>query len=168
MLSEAIEATDSNGVKLRVEFVWLGDRFGQVVSATESEGEVVSVLESVEGTKVDDWPPSPPLQSLRIEELPGGRCVALLVGMAGRSHWSASVEPVAGEAALIFDVACRHPPGAQWLGSRYRRLSEGADKLVVQPEMGRLVEDQRGIAVEPAAGAVLPATTRWKFKLGLR
>jgi hypothetical protein len=139
-----------------------------VISAIAEEGELISLLESVEGTRADDWPPSPPLQSLRIEELDGERRVALLVGMAGRSHWSASVEPVVGEAAVVFDVACRHPPGAQGLGSRYRRLPAAAEKLVVQPEMGQLVADEVGIAIEPAAEAVLSATTRWKFTLALR
>ena len=76
------------------------------------------MLESVEGSASDDWPASPPLQNLSIEELAPGRRAALLVGMAGRSHWSASIEPVPGQAALLFDVACRTSDSDVSLGSR--------------------------------------------------
>ena len=44
------------------------------------------LLTSVEGTAHNRWPPSPPLQSLAIEER-GEQTVALAVGMAGGAHW---------------------------------------------------------------------------------
>ena len=84
-------------------------------------GAIVPLLESVEGTPSDDWPASPPLQSLQRRRSCRTAAAALLVGMAGRSHWSASVEAGPRPAALVFDIACRHTqrPSA-WLGSRYR------------------------------------------------
>jgi hypothetical protein len=166
MRNEALEATGSDGLTLRVEFVWRGDRFGHVISAIEEDGDQVPLVESVEGTKAEDWPSSPPLQSLRIETLAGGRRAALLVGMAGRSHWSASVEPVVGEAALVFDIACRHPPGAQGLGSRYRRLSEAAERLMLQADGARLVKDDTTIAIEALLDRT--PTARWRYALHLR
>src|SRR5437016_1791687 len=101
MRSEAIEAIGSNNLRLRVEFTWRGDRFGQVISFVGPDGRVQPLLESIEGTASDDWPPSPPLQSLSIEKLSDGRSAALFVGMAGGSHWSASVEPIQGEPELL-------------------------------------------------------------------
>src|SRR5437773_7625601 len=123
MWSDAIDAVDYSGASLRVEFTWRGDRYGHVISLMNATGQTMLLFESIEGAHDDDWPPSPPLQSLSIEKLADGRSAALLVGMAGRSHWSASIETTVGALVLVFDVACRHSQAPKWLGSRYRRLS---------------------------------------------
>ncbi|MBI1900126.1 MAG: hypothetical protein HYS13_03290 [Planctomycetia bacterium] len=69
-------------------------------------GEYVPLLQSVEGTAKEEWPPSPPLQELLVQPHALGGETALLVGMAGGSHWSAGIElPNAGPLAV--DVACR-------------------------------------------------------------
>ena len=78
------------------------------------------LLASVEGTAAEPWPASPPFQQAHLESRPGGRQVVLLVGMAGSSHWSASVEIDPASDAALFDVACRMHGRADWLGSRYR------------------------------------------------
>src|SRR5512145_957858 len=96
----AIECGD-----LRVVFRWRGDRYGHTVKR-RIDGVWRPLLESIEGTADDDWPLSPALQSLHIERRPNGP-VALLVGQAGSSHWSASVEADQNCSALIFDLACR-------------------------------------------------------------
>src|SRR5947208_6718154 len=118
-----MDAPGRNGLMLRVEFRWNNDRFKHVVSIVDVTGQATPLLESLEGTPSDPWPPSPPLQSLHIEKLSDGRRATLLVGMAGRSHWSASIEVALGEAKLVFDLACRHTQQPQRLGSRYRRLT---------------------------------------------
>src|SRR5215213_8525183 len=123
MLKEALESIAEDGLRLRVEFVWRGDRFGHLISMVAPTGQTMPLLESIEGTPADEWPASPPFQSLTIEDRPDGRTVALLVGMAGGSHWSASAEPVSGRAEIAFDVACRHKTKPNRLGSRYRSLS---------------------------------------------
>ena len=92
--------------ELRVRFTWQGDRFAHEVSVL-NDGSWQPALASVEGTPQDDWPPSPPFQSLHIEHREDGRTLALLVGMAGKSHWSASIEIDAEARAVLFDVACR-------------------------------------------------------------
>ena len=102
-----LDATDSTGLALRIRFTRERDRYAHAILAVEPSGREHLLLESVEGTPEDEFPPSPPLQSLSIEELAPGRRAALLVGMAGRSHWSASIEAVPGIAALVFDIACR-------------------------------------------------------------
>src|SRR5262245_31734029 len=121
MQNELIKAV-ADGTGLRVEFFWTGDRFGHVVSLVDAAGNSEPVLESIDGRPDENWPPSPPLQSLNFQSLPDGQRAALLVGMAGGSHWSASIEPSVNGAELVFDMACRQATPAIWLGSRYRRL----------------------------------------------
>ncbi len=71
--------------------------------------ELHELLASVEGDDREVFPPSPPLQQWALTELGGGKQAALLMGMAGRSHWSLSVEPGAAERLIRFEVACRAP-----------------------------------------------------------
>jgi hypothetical protein len=177
MRSEALEATGSDGVRLRVEFAWRGDRFGHVLSVVDREGTRTPLLESIEGTATDDWPPSPPLQSLRIENLSDGRQVALLVGMAGQSHWSASVEPVANEAALVFDIACRCRDTAPQLGTHYRSHSNDgralkrpvALSIMEEPIPGQKMTARRPTTseyvLEPRIEPRRGGTFRWKYRV---
>lgn len=102
-----------------VEFTDAGDRRGHAVFAAEGS-ERVCLATSVEGLGDESWPASPPLQELHIEPRGGGQCVALLVGRAGGSHWSMSIEADPAAERLTFDVACRLRHVPQWLGSTYR------------------------------------------------
>ena len=78
------------------------------------------LLISHEGHGEQPWPASPPLQQLHLEERPGDVQVALLVGMAGSSHWSMSCEADPHAKTLTFDVAVRVKRSIQKLGSLYR------------------------------------------------
>ena len=131
----------------------LGESPRPLASATESDRgqrprlQKRVILESVEGTPNQNWPPSPPLQELHLESRPDGKQLALLVGMAGNSHWSMSVEfdPAAGKA--LFDVACRVKREPGKLASTYRR--QNSDLCVV-----------------PTSGPEeLPATVRWGYQI---
>ena len=103
-----------------MRFVPCADRILHEVSV-KRHGGWDAVLTSVEGDPSQDWPPSPPLQSLHIERPPGEHERALLVGMAGRSHWSASVMLDVHTSRLRFDIACRVPGGlTARLGVTYR------------------------------------------------
>jgi hypothetical protein len=163
MRSEAIEARGADGSSLRVEFIWHGDRFGQLISIVSPQGEPQPLLQSIEGSPTDDWPASPPLQSLSIESLVGNRRAALLVGMAGRSHWSASVEAAPDKSELDFDLACRHSTLPNWLGSRYRRLSGQAPSVTIHGEDARVSQSGSIISIEPALALAPQGTTRWRF-----
>lgn len=165
MRSEAIEAIGAGKVCLRIEFIRHGDRFAQFISVIDAAGNAIPALESIEGTSKDEWPTSPPLQSLSIETLPDGRRAALLVGMAGGSHWSASVEPIAGEAALLFDIACRHSKAPIHLGSCYRRLRAGERQVAIVAEGASFVERQDSVEICPAVAATTAGMTRWKFSV---
>src|SRR5262245_61442427 len=164
MRSEVLEAAGRYGESLRVEFLWRGDRYGHVISAADDAGDFVPLLESLEGTPADDFPPSPPLQNLHRETLPGGRPALLLVGAAGRSHWSASVE--AQDAGLSFDFACRHSGPASWLGCRYRTFSGAKSRLSIDAEGCRIACQENEVEICARAGA--SATARWRFTVSVR
>lgn len=113
------------------------------VTAPSDEPHGRLVLSSLEGGPLDDWPPSPPLQELHLEERGSIQPVALLVGMAGASHWSLGVECAPQGDALLLDVACRAARPPAWLGSRYQlgpRMASrrrGADSWIVASDDDR-------------------------------
>jgi hypothetical protein len=148
-LEEHLDVPAGDAGRLRVAFEHVGDRFRHVIGLS-SAGEFRPLIASVEGDASQAWPPSPPLQQLHVESRGEQGDVALLVGMAGRSHWSLSVEPCGGPigdaVGFIFDVACRSPEVPQFLGSRYVALKgawrlEGTDCAVLESPhaVGRLV-----------------------------
>ncbi|MCU0876466.1 MAG: hypothetical protein MUF06_01555 [Pirellulaceae bacterium] len=187
-----LEALDANGRGLRVSFVWWADRFGHVVSIVSSDEQIETVLNSHEGDASDAWPPSPPLQSLSVEYLGDGRSAALLVGMAGKSHWSASVEAVSGRPSIVFDIACRVGDSKVKLASRYRvaagdvvspRGEKDRSSIEIEAESGRIrivrevvpaaevqlrLPDEGDITIRPrVTGKPESATVRWKYRIEL-
>jgi hypothetical protein len=167
---------------LRLAFRRCGDRFLHELALRCGDGWV-TVLQSREGNAHEEWPPSPPLQEARLEARPEGRRVALLVGMAGSSHWSLSVEADAAAGRLSFEAACRAQAPPRFLGSTYRaahecRLLEDRMAAAFGP-LGTLrlrVQEVAGVAGElqqPEAGQLLivrrapamrlPATFRWGY-----
>lgn len=155
---------------LRVRFLFRDDRYVHEIWR-HSGSQWNCVLTSIDGSPHDAWPASPPLQSLHLEDRPGAGPTALLVGMAGHSHWSVSVEldPTAG--AAHFDAACR-ARGFGPLGSRYR-IVEPIDSaglaISVSPETGaaRLEEGQGELQIM-ADWQASPAaqTVRWRYTIG--
>ena len=168
MRREFIEATGSCGNRLIVEFFWCTDRFAQLISVADASGNITPLLESLEGAATDAWPSSPPLQSLGLETLPDGRRAALLVGMAGGSYWSASVEQIVGKAALTFDIACRHSKTPAFLGNRYRRLAEAATTMEIAGEEVLVIEQESGVEIQRSGVVRSVDTTRWKFHIEIR
>lgn len=108
------------GKSYELTFTREGDRIVQRVVVDSGSPSEQIVLESSEGTPADAWPASSPLQSLSIEELTPGAPVALLVGMAGKSHWSASIERLSSNNGWRWDIACRVSVAPDFLGSTYR------------------------------------------------
>lgn len=162
-----LEVRDASGRGLRVEFVRVKDRYAHVISRLDGELAVL-VWESVEGTDSDDWPASPPLQQLSLETLSGDRRVALLVGMAGTSHWSLSVEPAADGIAFIFDVACRVKSTPERLGSMYRRCGTGSSTGAIEADMAYCQVRVKDSGIEIAPNSVsnsMPHTARWKYRV---
>lgn len=146
--------------RLRVVFHWQTDRFAHTVEVFPDD-TWIAVLRSIEGTPAEDWPASPPLQQVHREDR-GREQVILAVGMAGRSHWSASVtfDPVGP--SLDFDLACRVHETPVWLGSRYSAY----EQLQVHPIEGQLqTETQTLQVIANSTTGILPATARWRFRL---
>jgi hypothetical protein len=162
---------------LRIVFERRGDRIGHRVIVGNIEGGSV-LLQSIEGRPQEDWPPSPPFQEGRIE-LSDGRMVAMLVGMAGKSHWSMSVEADADTGGFTFDVACRMKGTAGTAISTYAvdrstQPTHGpnaevqlADSLIVRPvgEASHAILDQQLVLRPNATVSSLPATLRWRYEM---
>lgn len=180
------------GQALGVAFSRGTDRIGHTIgveaACDDGPARFVPLLHSVEGTSQDLWPASSALQSLSIEALPDGRRVALLVGMAGRSHWSASIEANQEQQALIFDLACRTSQTPDFLGSSYRffpgvelelttaetpqaALRQGDIRLRLTTETaGPFAPPRIDCQGETIVLQAIPAgqkTVRWKFRLQL-
>lgn len=174
------------GEQLRVRFHWVEDRFAHAIELKLGP-ETVTLLTSCEGTSQQRWPPSPPLQQLHVAELAPDRRAALLLGMAGNSHWSLSVEAERSRPELIFDVACRVHRRPEQLGSRYRGFGDVAahstNELTLKPHSAQervtvtasKCEGETRIRCEGddlviaccAAGTSLPQTLRWKYRVAL-
>jgi hypothetical protein len=146
--------------ELAVEFTWRHDRYAHRVMWLR-DGVESLVLESIEGDASTHWPISPPLQHVHVEERPNDVVVALAVGMAGRSHWSMSVELEPKSRRLAFDVACRCHQQPGRLGSSYG-LAHNAWQLVVHDDA---MFDGELRIVPRATIEKLPATVRWRYAL---
>ena len=144
-----------------------------------------AILGSLEGADQEAWPSSPPFQEVHIERPRNGIETALVVGRAGRSHWSASIEADRSQEAITFDIACRSSGAIEWLGSRYRCLVEvgalpdGARTLVLTPEYELEVLEgdlqltemvaTRALTITPRFRSSPTAqTVRWKYRIARR
>jgi hypothetical protein len=121
----------------------VGDRTGHSVWWRESETDMI--LLSLEGTSDQAWPCSPPLQEIVAENVAAGKRPALLgVGMAGKAHWSATIEGDAFTEAIAFDIACRTATVPALLGSAYLigeawTASQSDQSLILEHQDGRSV-----------------------------
>jgi hypothetical protein len=89
----------------QIRFVRHGDRWAHTIGVVLGD-RLLPLLASIEGNEVDLWPPSPPLKDFHLHDA-NGSTTAMLVGMAGNSHWSVTVQLADGDPAVKFDIACR-------------------------------------------------------------
>jgi hypothetical protein len=89
----------------QIHFVRHGDRWAHTIGVVRGD-RLLPLLASIEGSEKDLWPPSPPLKDLHLHDA-NGNTTAMLVGMAGNSHWSVTVQLAKGDPAVKFDIACR-------------------------------------------------------------
>jgi len=116
-----LDALDSQGNGLRLEFARVGPRWTHRLLSVEQHA-MQELVESVEGDDTQPFPPSPALQQLDVQPSGDELAVALLLGMAGKNHWSVGVEAYPLDRRIRFDVACRNQPcSVGLLGSAYRK-----------------------------------------------
>jgi hypothetical protein len=147
-----------------VEFYLAGDRVAHRVVIQDGDRRLQ--WDSVEGDDQQNWPPSPALQSVSIEPIEG-RNVALLVGMAGKSHWSMSVDIDPTRRSIRFDVACRISTVAESLGSTYRGSRTSPSCFVGSSTGGRVVDTTEGWRIEPTQIPTPRTTVRWVYEFGV-
>jgi hypothetical protein len=164
---------------LRVIFHAQADRYAHTLALVERvrDGEQITPLAySLEGSPLDAWPSSSPLQSLSVETRAAGD-VALLVGMAGRSHWSASFETFANSTKLLIEHACRVGNEPAWLGCEYnwsesvQVLASSSSQVTLQLNATRILWQATPVEPTPRGirlAAALPWTAkpvRWQYSL---
>ncbi len=178
-MPKILEILDDQHRGLCLMFNRRQDRYYHQIAAVDGT-EVVPLITSVEGTN-EDWPSSPPLQELTVEQRAAGP-VALLVGRAGTSHWSMSVELNCPNQQIDFDVACRTASDPRQLGSLYT----GEAALVRADENGAVIGGLAQLAIArdsalsdakieltasrlelrvAASSDKQPATFRWKYSI---
>jgi len=173
----------------QVVFQRAGDRFAHEIRWLAAPSKVARLLASQEGASQDEWPPSPPLQELHLERRSDDLTVALLVGMAGSSHWSLVVEAHAREERLVMEAACRVRVAPPWLGSRYQASADTSLAMQTPGQVLRLeragqawqlastpLEDHSCAALNCGHGGAValspelievkrPQTFRWRYTL---
>jgi len=125
-----LQSVNPSGRGLCVEFLHDGQRFAHRLGWMDGH-EISWLLQSQEGTDSQVYPPSPACQQLDFQTDTDGNQVALLIGMAGKTHWAVSIEAIANKSSLRFDVAARTPPTADaWIGSTYESLNGSVIQLI--------------------------------------
>jgi hypothetical protein len=172
----ALESRDATGRGLRIEFFQSSDRYVHRILAVGCEELPVILLDSIEGTSDEPWPPSPAFQALNLDDLHDCAnsaefpAAAMLVGMSGSTHWSMTVKPLANAAVrgdlseqtgFYFDVAGRLKSVPKVLSTRYAvgkrvRAKSVTDKMQLHFGSGQSQLDSR-----TAKGTIDP--TRWQL-----
>lgn len=158
---------EADGV--RVVFFHDGDRVAHRIEVRDDAGGGwETALASLEGCADEAWPASPPFQQLHVEGRPTGP-ILFLVGMAGKSHWSAAVEAAADRRSIRFDVAVRVQAQPERLGSVYANVETfrgPAPHFVAEAAtiVDHAVELGDAPRVRPSDDLVNPpATLGWKY-----
>jgi hypothetical protein len=149
---------------LRVVFFETGKRISHRIELREGNGWR-SQLTSLEGNDNEPWPPSPALQSLHIERH-GADDIAFLVGMAGRSHWSASIRANQSLDRIECEIACRVASPPLWLGSTYELLESTKHPLQInaaEPTVSVIENDKWALTAALTDGPATPRTIAWSY-----
>ena len=114
--------------RIRVEFLWSNDRWRHLFRIDDK-----NCLQSVEGDHIptdndiltiptsisERWPASPVITEVTPTKAIGHEAL-VAVGLAGRSHFSASLTaPKAKKDTILVEVACRVFEAPEWLCSTY-------------------------------------------------
>ena len=158
-LTISVPAGENSELQLVASMNDSADRFTHEYRL-DVDGQVTTLLRSVEDFADAIWPVSPPLQELTRHELPDGPAL-LGVGMAGTSHWSVSF--AASEDQLSSDFACLTKSSPEFLGGTWK-VADGIAIEQVDAANFRLSIDDRSFdfaivtPAEPGDGSDLTVT----------
>ena len=156
--------------RLELTFLQLGDRQGHRISLVH-HGECIPVLESVEGTAADPWPPSPPLQQIHEQTLAAGPVVWGL-GAAGNGHWSASFSwqktDESLSSRLCVELALRSSDSINNAGSTYHLLAPQTTLEMVSPTECLLTRKLSGHVPTRISITIDPAQAEFNWNLEQR
>ena len=151
----SIEASSADRPSIKLVFEQSDDRWTHYWRSSTQTCQH-AFLTSLEGTPDQDWPASPPLQNVSRHALEQGDAL-LCVGMAGKSHWSASYSiETANQSGrpkwVKSDLACLRKDnliegvsGSTFVGSTYqidsycRILSFSADRIEILPSTQKVI-----------------------------
>ena len=146
--------------RMSVEFIWNSDRWHHFFRKDQKD-----CMQSVEGDKIptsndilpipigisERWPASPVITEVTPTEAMGHRAL-VAVGLAGRSHFSASLTAsTAKKDTILVEVACRIYEAPEWLGSTYSCNGKGPRDTLLTIKPG---------VPEPLD---LPSTVLWSY-----
>ena len=131
--------------RMSVEFIWNNDRWRHLFRIDQKD-----CMQSVEGDTFplnneaqalppgisERWPASPVITEVTPTEAMGHRAL-VAVGLAGRSHFSASLTAsTAKKDTILVEVACRVFEAPEWLGSTYSCDEKDLpdDLITIKPE----------------------------------
>ncbi len=145
--------------RVRVEFHWLGDRFGHTISLVDNEHAQL-VWESMQADEC-----GPAFQELHEQTAADGEPILFLSGASGGAHWSMSVHRDAG--AIHFDLAARVATPPVDRAVQYQAQFATDCHVPLQPLDATM---QLGFAtplatLKPISSGedTLPATRRWTY-----
>ena len=146
--------------RMSVEFIWNNDRWRHRFRIDQKD-----YIQSVEGDNIptnndippiptgisDRWPASPVITEVTSTEAMGHPAL-VAVGLAGRSHFSASLTAsTAKKDTILVEVACRVYEAPEWLGSTYSSDGRGPRDTLITIKPG---------VPEPFAQ---PSTVLWSY-----
>jgi hypothetical protein len=157
-----------------IEFQREADRYAHAIIVLQGDQPIYRAT-SQEGTSQDLWPASPALQQLSLQRVVGNRQAALLVGMAGKSHYSLSVTADEELQQITFDAACNYKSEPEFLGSTYRTElpaeRQSPVQWIVEDTLPTriLAQNNNSFSCVPTVEPPVPAGMgRWCYSLRLR
>ena len=143
--NECIKNDHSVSGSLMARCYKAGDRTGHCVWWLEDDIPTL-IMMSLEGHSKQAWPESSPFQQIVCENVGAGEKPVLLgVGMAGKAHWSATIEGDSMTEAIAMDIACRTAVAPERLGSTYWIPPQWTAKLVTENSLS--LEHLHGLKV---------------------
>jgi hypothetical protein len=157
-----LEKLNHAGNGLRVDFHWLGDRFGHTIAAVRDG------VAKIDWRSIEDDPLGPVYQELHEQETGDGGKIVFLSGSGNGAHWSASVEFEKQKCVVAFDVAARVREEPVERAIEYRGDFEGMPAILCghMHEGGRCELNEAGKLVRflpSPATETLPLTVRYQY-----